>query len=181
MNIAEPYASLSRMLDYPVGKEGLTNDVAVVSAFLEKQKLDCAIDSFAGFVAASPLAAVQEAYVATFDFNPATAPYLGHHLFGDNQKKGGYMIGLKQEYARHGFTPTNNELPDHLSMVLAFLAHLAREDRDGTRQPFIVKSVLPGLERLSTVFADRRDCPWQPLVEAARLLCAADGKEVTPC
>lgn len=181
MKIAETYASLSRMLDYPVGKEGLTKDAAVVSAFLEEQGLECAIASFAAFVAASPLAEVQEQYVATFDFNPVTAPYLGHHLFGDNQQKGGYMIGLKQEYLRHGFTPTGNELPDHLPMVLAFLAHLARENRDKTRQPFIAESVLPGLERLCKVFADRRDCPWKPLVDAMRLLCAADGKEVTPC
>jgi len=181
MNIAETYASLARMLDYPAAKEALTKDAAVVSAFLEEQKFDCAIASFAAFVAASPLATVQEEYVATFDFNPTTAPYLGHHLFGDNQQKGGYMIGLKQEYARHGFVPTGSELPDHLSVVLAFLAHLARENRDGTRQPFIVKSVLPGLERLATVFADRRDCPWKPLVDVMRLLCAADGKEVTPC
>ncbi len=181
MTIAETYASLARMLDYPAAKEGLTQDAAVVSAFLEKQRLDCAVVSFAGFVATSPLAAVQEAYVATFDFNPATAPYLGHHLFGDNQQKGGYMIGLKQEYARHGFTPTGSELPDHLSTVLAFLAHLAREDRDGTRQPFIAESVLPGLERLAKVFADRQDCPWQPLVAAAHTLCASDCKEVTPC
>ena len=119
--------------------------------------------------------------MATFDFNPATAPYLGHHLFGDNQQKGGYMIGLKQEYARHGFTPTGCELPDHLSVVLAFLAHLARENRDGIRQPFLAASVLPGLARIAEAFADRRDCPWQPVVAAVHILCAADGKEVTPC
>jgi nitrate reductase delta subunit len=181
MNISETYASLSRMLDYPAAKEGLAKDAAVVSAFLENKRLDCAIDSFAAFVVASPLATVQEAYVATFDFNPTTAPYLGHHLFGDNQKKGEYMIGLKQEYARHGFTPTSNELPDHLSLVLAFLAHLARDSEDRTRQPFIAASVLPGLERLDKVFADRRDCPWKPLVDAVHSLCALDGKEVTPC
>jgi nitrate reductase delta subunit len=180
MNISEPYASLARLLDYPVGKERLAEDTAVVSAFLENERLDCAIAPFAAFVAASPLATVQEAYVATFDFNPTTAPYLGHHLFGDNQKKGGYMIGLKQEYARHGFTPTGNELPDHLPMVLEFLAHLARENRNGTRQPFIAESVLPGLERLANVFADR-ESPWKPVVAAAHTLCAADGKEVTPC
>ena len=36
------------------------------------------------------------------------------------------MIRLKQEFDRCGFTPVGNELPDHLSVVLAFLAHLAR-------------------------------------------------------
>ena len=52
MTIAENYASLARMLDYPVGKDDLTKDAAVVSAFLEKQGLNGDIASFAGFIAA---------------------------------------------------------------------------------------------------------------------------------
>ena len=176
MTIAETYASLARMLDYPVGKEGLQADHARVSAFLGENRLGCSIAAFADFVAAAPLATLQEEYVATFDFNPATAPYLGHHLFGDNQKKGGYMIGLKQEFGRYGFTPPGNELPDHLSVLLGFLAHMAREESDGARRMFIAESVLPGMELLSAVFADRQDVPWRPVIEAARLLCAADCK-----
>ena len=181
MTIAETYASLARMLDYPVGKEGLLADYGRVGVFLGENRLDCSFGAFADFVDASPLATLQEEYVGTFDFNPATAPYLGHHLFGDNQKKGGYMIGLKQEYGRYGFTPTGNELPDHLSVVLGFLAHMAREESDGARRTFIAESVLPGMERLSAVFADRQDVPWKPVIEAARLLCAADCKEADPC
>ena len=179
MTIAEIYASLGRMLDYPTGKGRLTEDLSLVTSFLEGQGGQGDIGRFAAFVATSPLATIQEEYVATFDFNPTTAPYLGHHLFGDNQQKGGYMIGLKQEYARCGYTPLTSELPDHLPVVLGFLAHLAEENRDA-RQPFIAKQVLPGLERLAAAFSERRDCPWQPVVVAVHTLCAAD-KEVTPC
>jgi nitrate reductase molybdenum cofactor assembly chaperone NarJ/NarW len=41
--------------------------------------------------------------------------------------------------------------------------------------------VLPGVERLHAAFAARQDSPWKTLVEAARLLCAADCKEVPSC
>ena len=181
MTITETYAALARLLDYPTEKKGLETDHAVVSAYLEKRQTACTISSFADLVAATPLAAIQEEYVATFDFNPATALYLGHHLFGDNQKKGGYMIGLKQEYVRHGFTPSTNELPDHLPVVLAFLAHLTREDKAAQRRPFIAAIVLPGMEKLSAVFAARPECPWKPLIEAALFVCTTDCKEVTPC
>jgi nitrate reductase molybdenum cofactor assembly chaperone NarJ/NarW len=181
MTIAETYAALGRLLDYPTEKKGLQTDHAVISAFLENRQTECAISSFADLVDAAPLAALQEEYVATFDFNPATAPYLGHHLFGDNQKKGGYMIRLKQEYARHGFTPSTNELPDHLPVVLGFLAHLTREENAAQRRPFIADLVLPGMEKLSAVFATRPECPWKPLIEAALFVCSADCKEVTPC
>ncbi len=139
------------------------------------------LSSFATFTDATPLTDIQEDYVATFDFNPATSPYLGHHLFGDNQKKGGYMIMLKQEYARCGYSPAGVELPDHLSVVLGFLAHLAGKGREGNRQPFIADCVLPGMERLQTAFAARQDSPWNVLIDAARRLCVEDCKEVASC
>lgn len=183
MTIAASYDALARLLDYPADKEQLQCDHTLVSAFLNKQRLDSSLSCFAEFAAASSLAELQEEYVATFDFNPATAPYLGHHLFGDNQKKGGYMIMLKQEFERCGYTPAGVELPDHLSVVLGFLAHLARQQGNGAgaRQPFITDCVLPGVERLHTAFADRQDSHWKILIETARMLCAEDCKEVLPC
>lgn len=181
MTIAASYDALARMLDYPEDKEMLHSDYLLVSSFLKKQRLDDSISSFAEFAATTSLATLQEEYVATFDFNPATAPYLGHHLFGDNQKKGGYMIMLKQEFERCGYTPSGAELPDHLSVVLGFLAHLARQEQQKARQQFIVECVLPGVERLHTAFAARQDSRWKVLVETAQLLCAEDCKEVHSC
>ena len=181
MTIAASYDALARLLDYPTDKGQLQVDYDLVSAFLNKQRLDSSLSCFAEFADASSLAALQEEYVATFDFNPATAPYLGHHLFGDNQKKGGYMIMLKQEFERCGYTPSGVELPDHLSVLLGFLAHLARQEEHGARQPFIAGCVLPGVERLQTAFAARQDSHWNVLIETARMLCAEDCKEVHPC
>ena len=92
---------------------------------------------------------------------------------------------LKQEYERCGYTPAGVELPDHLSVLLGFLAYLARSGGDGdevwSRQPFIADCVLPGVERLNTAFAARQDFHWKVLIEAARLLCEADCKEVYSC
>lgn len=181
MTIAASYEALARLLDYPANKEQLYTDYDVVSAFLDKRRLDSSLASFAEFAAPSSLAALQEEYVATFDFNPATAPNLGHHLFGDNQKKGGYMIMLKQEFERCGYTPAGVELPDHISVLLGFLAHLAQQGEHRARQPFIAECVLPGVERLHAAIATRQDSHWKILVETARMLCAEDCKEVQPC
>lgn len=181
MTIAAIYDALARMLDYPEEKQQLQVDYGLVSAFLNKQRLESIISHFGEFADASSLAALQEEYVATFDFNPATAPYLGHHLFGDNQKKGGYMIMLKQEFERCGYSPIGSELPDHLSVVLGFLAHLARQEGEAARRLFIAECVLPGVERIHTAFAARQDSHWKVLVETARMLCAEDCKEVQSC
>ncbi len=186
MSIADSYDALARIIDYPAEKTRLLTDCELVTAFMKKQGLNHrTLSPFAEFAADSPLAALQEEYVATFDFNPATAPYLGHHLFGDNQKKGGYMIMLKQEFERCGYKPSGVELPDHLSVVLGFLGYMARQESDmdavRARRPFIAECVLPGIERLNTAFDSHQNSLWKPLIEAARLLCAEDCKEVPSC
>jgi len=184
MRLAESYASIARMLDYPAGKEGMLADHASVSRFLQEKEIGSPLAPFARFVESSPLAKLQEEYVATFDFNPAVALYLGHHLFGGNREKGAYLIRLKQEFGRHGFTPSGSELPDHLPLVLGFLSYLARNAEERIRRTFISECVLPGVERLGAAFTARRDSPWKPVVEAARLLCVADSavpEEGKPC
>lgn len=174
MITAELYASLARMLDYPQDKRSLLSAHGVVQGDLKENSLD----SFAGFVTGSTLAEIQEEYVATFDFNPSVAPYLGHHLFGDNQKKGEYLIALKGEYRLHGYTPLGNELPDHLPLILWFLAHLASQGDAGVRRSFIERFVLPGVEKLAGSFAaSRRDSPWRPVVEAILLICGEDAAQ----
>lgn len=174
MITAELYASLARMLDYPQDKRSLLSAHGVVQGDLKESSLD----SFAAFVTGSTLAEIQEEYVATFDFNPSVAPYLGHHLFGDNQKKGEYLIALKGEYRLHGYTPLGNELPDHLPLILWFLAHLASGGETGARQAFIDRYVVPGVEKLAGSFAaSRRDSPWRPVVEAIRLICGEDAAQ----
>jgi nitrate reductase delta subunit len=184
MTLAAGYDSLGRMLDYPRGVEGIAADCNAVRAILQANDIESPLEPFGRFVEASALARIQEEYVATFDFNPAVALYLGHHLFGDNRKKGAYLVRLKQEFGRRGFTPSGNELPDHLPLLLGFLACLARNGEDGVRRSFVSECVLPGVERLGAAFSARNDSPWKPVVEAARLLCAADSaihEEGKPC
>jgi len=179
--IADSYQALARLLDYPLDRQTLLDDFATLGNYMAEQQLECPLAPFAEFAAMAPLAALQEEYVACFDFNPATAPYLGHHLFGDNQKKGGYMIALKQEFSRYGYEPAGSELPDHISVVFGFLAHLAKEEGEPVRRKLLSEAVVPGVERMNAAFAERQESPWKSLVAAAALLCAADCTEVKSC
>lgn len=181
MSIHQSYQGLARLLDYPRDRDGLLASYGDLASHLLKSGLDAPAAPFAAFVQGSTLAELQEDYVANFDFNPAAAPYLGHHLYGDNQKKGTYMIKVKQEFGRHDFTPEGCELPDHLAVLLAFLAHLARRGEDSFRREFIEQLVLPGLNKLVEGCAKHSASPWLALLEAAELLCGADCKEVPTC
>ena len=184
MSLAECYSALARMLDYPEGKEGLMAAHDIVRTVLQEQEMESPLEPFSRFVEHSTLSQLQEEYVATFDLSPAVALYLGHHLFGDNQERGAYLIRLKQEFGRHGFTPSGHELPDHLPRVLGFLTYLARNGEYGVRRSFISEYVLRGVERLGAAFSARGGSPWKSVVEATRLLCAADSaiqEEGKPC
>jgi nitrate reductase molybdenum cofactor assembly chaperone NarJ/NarW len=181
MSIVASYDGLAQLLDYPEQKEGLLSSYHSIAQYLQQNGIASPAESFGELVQSSTLAELQEDYVAHFDFNPAAAPYLGHHLYGDNQKKGAYMIRVKQEYIRYDFTPTGCELPDHLAVLLGFLAHLARRGEDAFRRQFIQELVLPGLNKLVESCAPRGLSPWLTLVEAAGLLCSADCREVSTC
>ena len=181
MSIQESYHGLAQLLDYPQDRDGLLASYGDLASYLETSGHVSPAAPFAAFVASSTLAELQEDYVANFDFNPAAAPYLGHHLYGDNQKKGAYMIRVKQEFGRHDFTPEGCELPDHLAVLLGFLAHLARRGEDSFRRNFIEELVLPGLNKLVEGYARHAASPWLALIMAAELLCSADCKEVSTC
>ncbi|MBJ6751014.1 nitrate reductase molybdenum cofactor assembly chaperone [Geomonas anaerohicana] len=181
MSMQQSYHALSRLFEYPQQREELQECYDALASYLRRSGIDARAHLFGEMLSGSTLAELQEDYVARFDFNPAAAPYLGHHLYGDNQKKGGYMIQVKQEYGRHDFEAPGDELPDHLGVVLAFLAHLARRGEDSSRREFIGKLVLPGINKLLAASEQRDTSPWLTLVEAAELLCSADCREEATC
>ncbi|QXE92314.1 nitrate reductase molybdenum cofactor assembly chaperone [Geomonas subterranea] len=181
MSMQQSYHALSRLFDYPRQREEVESCYDALATYLRRSGIESRARLFGEMLGNSTLSELQEDYVARFDFNPAAAPYLGHHLYGDNQKKGGYMIQVKQEYGRYGFEAPVDELPDHLAVVLAFLAHLARRGEDEVRREFIGKLVLPAINKLLGTSEQRDTSPWLTLVEAAELLCSADCREEATC
>ena len=70
--------------------------------------------SFFAEMRALPLAQQQELYTRTFDLAPSCSPYLGVHLFGDDDsRRARLMMGLRRIQKR------GPELPDHIAEVLA--------------------------------------------------------------
>lgn len=180
MTQTDTYQALATLLEYPQQREALVASVDRVSRHLDRYGMRAAVAPFAEFVAGSTLAELQEDYVADFDFNPARAPYLGHHLYGDNQKKATYLIMLKKEFARFGFSPDGCELPDHLSVLVGFLAHLARNREEEPRRRFIEEAVLPGMEKLLSAPQWGRS-RWLPLFQATEGILNRDCKEGAAC
>jgi nitrate reductase delta subunit len=139
-----------------------------------------ALDRFRGWLSASTIAEREEEHTAVFDLDPACPPYVGHHLVGEGPRRGAFLARLAGVYAAAGFAG-EGELPDHLSLVLRFLA----ASPDGPdRDALLVEALVPALERMRAALA-RRETPYRHLLEslgafARAVAAAADhaGREV---
>ncbi len=65
---------------------------------------------------------LQEAYVTLFDRSRSLSLNLFEHVHGESRDRGGAMVSLIESYRDAGFEPDTTELPDHLPVLLEFLA-----------------------------------------------------------
>jgi nitrate reductase delta subunit len=65
---------------------------------------------------------VQESYVMLFDRSRTLSLNLFEHVHGESRDRGGAMVSLIETYREGGFEPATTELPDHLPVLLEFLA-----------------------------------------------------------
>jgi nitrate reductase molybdenum cofactor assembly chaperone NarJ/NarW len=77
---------------------------------------------FLSYVEASPLLALATSYVATLDNKKRCSLFLTYYAHGDTRNRGVALLRLKQTYQRAGFNLVDDELPDHLAVMLEFAA-----------------------------------------------------------
>lgn len=65
---------------------------------------------------------LQEQYVLLFDRSRTLSLNLFEHVHGESRDRGGAMVSLMETYRNGGFDPATTELPDHLPVLLEFLA-----------------------------------------------------------
>jgi nitrate reductase delta subunit len=149
---AELVAALAELLSYPNERTaGAVRTVlgggdpvtgAALAPFRERSR---------GVNCAAPEADLLELYTSTFDLQPACAPYVGHHLLGeDSPLRGPLLARLAEIYAAHGFAP-REELGDHVAEVLRFLAVAPPSPE---RDDLVRDGLLPALGKMIASFED---------------------------
>ena len=73
-------------------------------------------------IAASDALEAEGRYVDLFDRGRRTSLNLFEHVHGDGRQRGPAMLELKQRYLDAGMQPVDNELPDHLPLLLEYLS-----------------------------------------------------------
>jgi nitrate reductase delta subunit len=65
---------------------------------------------------------IEEQFVLLFDRSRTLSLNLFEHVHGESRDRGGAMVSLIETYRDAGFDPVTTELPDHLPVLLEFLA-----------------------------------------------------------
>lgn len=142
------FQRFAQLLEYP--QSGVVDAARECEALLARAGTDQSaatlLHAFRTFSETTPLARLEEVYSGTFDLDPACHPYVGYHLLGESYKRSVFLLELKARYRAQGFDVPENELPDHLAVMLRFLA---ANDEASLTGELIREALLPALDRMT--------------------------------
>ena len=159
------YRLFADCLEYPtlLLSDRVNECISILTPF--QAKAADLMRGFKTFLLQTPLGRMEEIYTHTFDLHGSCYPYVGYHLFGDGNHRGMFLAGLKEHYQVYHFS-AGNELPDHLGVMLRFLANQeGEEDRD----ELIFLCILPALKKMLEGVRDRSN-PYQGVLQALSLM-----------
>ena len=122
-----PWALLSYLLRYPTpeivaARPQLVAEVAALPAGPVRDALARFLDGWTG-----DQTALAAGYVETFDLRRRATLELTYYAHGDTRERGMALLRLKKLYRAAGLPMESSELPDHLTVMLAFAALAAPE------------------------------------------------------
>ncbi len=91
---------------------------------------------------------LEEQFVLLFDRSRTLSLNLFEHVHGESRDRGGAMVSLVETYREGGFDPVTSELPDHLPVLLEFLA---------TRPQAVARDILADAAHIFQAIAERLD------------------------
>jgi nitrate reductase molybdenum cofactor assembly chaperone NarJ/NarW len=117
-----PWALLSFLLRYPdAGVSAARDAVAGEVSALPGGPVRAALERFLGGWTGDQTTLAAH-YVETFDLRRRASLYLTYYAHGDTRERGMALLRLKKLYRAAGLPMESSELPDHLTVVLAFAA-----------------------------------------------------------
>jgi nitrate reductase gamma subunit len=104
------YDDLARLFEYPE------------ESYVQRCR-DAGLNEFADEMTKLTVSGIQELFISTFDWNPATTLDLGWHFYGEQYERGEFLVRMREELRRYGVAEST-ELPDHLTHTLRLLGRM---------------------------------------------------------
>ena len=140
------YLHLGHLFRYP-DEEYLQHLDHVAQALAEGEVKEM-LEPFRSFVAHSEFTELEELFTRTFDMNPLTCLEVGWHLYGEDYKRGEFLVKMRQALAQYDL-PESEELPDHMSHCLQLLAFMEPHEAPVLAEGYLLpalKKILKGLK-----------------------------------
>jgi nitrate reductase molybdenum cofactor assembly chaperone NarJ/NarW len=154
------WQSASLLLGYPdkelVARVGLLRDAAA----LLPTTISEPILAFLRHLEITPVPELAADFVATFDHRRRCCLFLTYFEHGDTRNRGVALLRFKTAYRESGMILSDDELPDHLGVVLEFGA---TADVDAAR--VLLLEHRAGLELLRLALEDTHS-PWAHVLQA---------------
>jgi nitrate reductase molybdenum cofactor assembly chaperone NarJ/NarW len=120
--VTGPWALISFLLRYPsaeviAARPALADEVDALPDGSVRKSLELFMSDWTG----EPTALAAR-YVETFDLRRRASLHLTYYAHGDTRERGQALLRLKKLYRAAGLPMNTSELPDHLTIMLAFAA-----------------------------------------------------------
>ncbi|MFZ1726422.1 MAG: nitrate reductase molybdenum cofactor assembly chaperone [Albidovulum sp.] len=172
------FKALSALLSYPT--EDLQAAIPAIREVLHSEGVvptdrQRTIEPLLRGMAEGDIVDLQEHYVLLFDRSRTLSLNLFEHVHGESRDRGGAMVDLLETYRAGGFDLTGPELPDHLPVLLEFLANRPLPE---------AREILSDAGPIIAVLAERltrRETPYAPVLTALAALAnaATDSPEAS--
>lgn len=117
---------------------------------------------------------LEELYTRTFDLNPVCALEVGWHIYGEQYRRGRFLVQARDLLTRAGIDE-QGELPDHLISLLPAVARLDADDSARFAGTYLV----PAVDKMLQGFAGR-DNPYAQVLIAVRRVLGLFAVEAAP-
>lgn len=153
---------LALLLRYPTAATGVVLDDLLHDA---EEAIQAPLTAFRLAFDSLTQAEREEIFTQAFDLGPLAVPYCSIHLYGEESyKRGQLMAWLNGLYLQHGMH-AEEELPDHVRLVLEFAARLEPEDREAL-MAYCVQGPVAAMREKLTVAGN----PYAHVLQAVQVL-----------
>jgi nitrate reductase molybdenum cofactor assembly chaperone NarJ/NarW len=149
----------SLLIGYPADLAGRLPMLRRVTASLDRA-VAAPMTRFLDHAERTPEAELAADYVATFDHRKRCCLFLTYYAYGDTRKRGIALLAIKRKYAAAGLALSDEELPDHLAVMLEYAATV-RPDHGAK----MLTAHRAGLELLRLALRGC-DSPWADVLDS---------------
>jgi nitrate reductase delta subunit len=167
------YEQLASLLDYPDERTAGQLEACLPELRERFPEAAEALTGWRSYLCDHPVWSVEELYTHTFDVNPVCTLDVSYYLFGEDYQRGLFLGQMRESLEAVGLQE-GRELPDHLPVVLRWLARVYGSE---LHADMVSECVLPALRKMDESLADGTN-PYRGVLQAVAMVLERDLSEV---